>query len=142
MNPDREDWHRVADLALAAFSATETPPWRAELAWEVYRAAAWHLQYDFSLGNPGDRETYLMAWPRAYEIEICRPALAALPDSVKAAHPAEVVLAQNLATHVDLAGMSTSARLESLVALERTLARLQRLRRRGKRRRPGRSGRR
>jgi hypothetical protein len=121
---NRDDCLRAADLALATISASETPDWLAEQAWEVYRDMAWALQYDYSLNRPGDRATADMVWPNAYEVEHCRPALAALPDSVKAAHPVDVFLAVELAKAADLAGMSTSARLESVAAMERTLARL------------------
>jgi hypothetical protein len=125
MTMNREDCHRTADLALATISqSSELPGWLVQMAWRTYQDMAWHLQYDYSLNNPGDRATQDMVWPRRYEIEHCRPALAALPDHVKAAHPADVLLAQELAKHVGLDGMSVSARLESLESLERTLARL------------------
>ncbi|ORW29195.1 hypothetical protein AWB91_24540 [Mycobacterium paraense] len=120
---EREALFNAATLALATLSASESPAWLADLAWENYCRISWDLQYNHEFDVTGVHETWAMAYYMAYEVET-RNWLARLPVEVKDAHPAEVLIAIHAAQAVDELEMTVTARLECMASLYRLLRRL------------------
>jgi hypothetical protein len=118
-----ETLHRDFGLAPAVLACKEAPDWLREKAWETAEETGWWLSY----GEGGPRAIrmvpVLMHWDGAYQ-ELCSEFLLDLPAEVKAAFPADVILAEKLANAADTVGFSMDCRLESLESLTRTLARL------------------
>lgn len=125
MTVSRRDMERAATMALATISASETPEWLRTMAFQTYEDMAWNLQFNRECADPDDRETWLMAYLRTYEVEV-RHFLARLPIEVKDADKVDVLLAVHLAKGIDTHEMTTTARLECMCSLYRTLRRLHR----------------
>ncbi len=121
---DREELDKAATFALATISASETPEWLRDMAFEQYSDIAWHLQFDYACDDGDRRELWMMAYYQVFEVET-RHFLARLPSEVRAAHCGEVALAIEAAKSVDFLEMTMTARFECMDSLYRLLRRLQ-----------------
>jgi hypothetical protein len=121
---ERDDLHDAAQLAVSVMTCPDVPDWLRAKADEVADDIGWWLTF----GEGRERSAIrmvpaLMHWDGAYQ-EMTAEFLLGIPDSVKAAFPADVILAQRFAEAADTVGFSMDCRLESLDCLHRTLARL------------------
>lgn len=113
---NRQELERQAEFALASMSATETPQWLRDLAFERYSDLAWALQWDYSISHGS--EAGLLTWPNEYECAT-EEFLGRLPDEVKARCPVDVLIAIEAAKSIDQHGQSVAFRRECATSLYR-----------------------
>ncbi|AFM17428.1 hypothetical protein Mycch_2661 [Mycolicibacterium chubuense NBB4] len=120
---NRDEMERAATMALATIGASETPEWLRTLALASYEDLAWSLQWDNDSSHVNEAKSGMLLWPGAYEYAT-KQFLGGLADEVKAACPADVLIAEQAAQFIDYQGFTAEFRLECCATLKRTLRRL------------------
>ncbi|HTX94342.1 MAG TPA: hypothetical protein VME67_05580 [Mycobacterium sp.] len=124
---ERDDLHKAAWLAIVVQECADVPDWLQAMAKEVANAMGFWLTWG---GGAGPRPLVRMVpvlmrdpWGYAYQ-EMTDEFMLDLPEEVKAACPADALLARRAAEACDTQGFSMDCRLECLEVLNKTLARL------------------